>query len=54
MVRAVSRMRSPHLAGTIALASIDPTLQPRELQTAIRRAIATRRGSCDWTVDHAD
>jgi hypothetical protein len=23
------------------------------LQEALRRAIATRRGYCDWTVDHA-
>jgi hypothetical protein len=44
---------APDLAGAIALAGVDPTLEPRELQTALRRAIASRRGSCDWTVDHA-
>jgi hypothetical protein len=27
---------------------------PRELQTALRRALPKRRGYCDWTVDHAD
>ena len=32
---------------------MDPTLTGRELQDALRRAIATRRGYCDWTVDHA-
>jgi hypothetical protein len=41
------------LAGTVAWAGVDPTLSGRELQDALRRAIASRRGSCDWTVDHA-
>jgi hypothetical protein len=40
-------------AAAIDLAGIDPTLEPRPLQDAIRAAIATRRGYCDWTVGHA-
>jgi hypothetical protein len=36
----------PDLAGTIAQAGVDPTLEGRELQDALRRAIATRRGYC--------
>jgi hypothetical protein len=44
---------APDLAAAIALAGIDPTLEPRPLQDASRAAIATRRGYCDWTVDHA-
>jgi hypothetical protein len=36
-----------------AQAGVDPTLTGRALQNALRSAIATRRGSCDWTVDHA-
>jgi hypothetical protein len=35
------------------LAGVDPTLEGRALQDALRRAITTRRGSCSWTVDHA-
>jgi hypothetical protein len=41
------------LAGTVAQAGVDPTLDGRALQDALRAAIATRRGSCSWTVDHA-
>jgi hypothetical protein len=41
------------LAGTVAQSGIDPTLKGRELQNTLRSAIASRRGSCDWTVDHA-
>lgn len=41
------------LAGAVARAGIDPTLESRPLQDALRAAIATRRGYCDWTVDHA-
>jgi hypothetical protein len=41
------------LAGTVAWVGVDPILEGRELQDALRRAIATRRGSCDWTVDRA-
>jgi hypothetical protein len=39
--------------GTVAHASVDPALEGRALQDALRRAIATRRGFCSWTVDHA-
>ncbi len=41
------------LAGTVAYARVDPTLEARALQDALRRAIATRRGYCSWDVDHA-
>jgi hypothetical protein len=41
------------LAGTVANAGVDPTLEGRALQDALRAAIATRRGYCSWTVDHA-
>ncbi len=41
------------LAGTVAHAGVDPTLAGRALQDALRRSIATRRGHCSWTVDHA-
>jgi hypothetical protein len=41
------------LAGTVAHAGVDPSSDDRALQDALRRAIATRRGSCSWTVDHA-
>jgi hypothetical protein len=41
------------LAGTVAHAGVDPTLEGRALQDALRKAIATRRGYCSWTVDHA-
>ena len=44
---------APDFAGAIAQAGVDPTLEGRALQDALRRAIATRRGSCSWTVDHA-
>jgi hypothetical protein len=40
-------------AGTIAYASIDPTLEGRALQDALRAAIAARRGYSWWDVDHA-
>jgi hypothetical protein len=48
------RRLAPDLARAVAQAGIDPTLAPRELQTALRRAIGTGRGYCHWTVDHAD
>ena len=35
------------------VAGVDPTLTGRDLQDALRRAIATHRGYCGWTVDHA-
>ena len=41
------------LAGTGAYAGIDPTLEGRALQDALRAAIATRGGSCWWDIDHA-
>ena len=44
---------APDLAGAVAQAGVDPTLDGRALQDALRRAIATRRGYCSWTVDHA-
>jgi hypothetical protein len=44
---------APDLTGAVAQAGVDPTLERRALQTALRRAIASRRGYCDWTVDHA-
>jgi len=44
---------APDLAGAVAQAGGDPTLDGRALQDPLRAAIATRRGSCSWTVDHA-
>lgn len=44
---------APDLAGAVARAGVDPTLEGRALQDALRSAIADRRGYCDWTVDHA-
>src|SRR5215211_2681573 len=44
---------APDLAGTVAYAGVDPTLEGRALQDALRAAIAHRRGYCSWTVDHA-
>ena len=44
---------APDLAGTVAHAGVDPTLEGRALQDALRAAIAHRRGSCWWDVDHA-
>ena len=44
---------APDLAGAIAQAGVDPTLEGRALQDALRRAIATRRRYCSWDVDHA-
>ena len=41
------------LAGTVAYAGVDPTLEGRTLQDALRAAIATRRGYCWWGVDQA-
>jgi hypothetical protein len=41
------------LAGTVAYAGVDPTLEGRALQDALLRAIAARRGYCWWDVDHA-
>jgi hypothetical protein len=44
---------APDLAGTVAQAGVDPTFDGRALQDALLGAIAKRRGSCSWTVDHA-
>ena len=44
---------APDLAGAVAQAGVDPTLEGRALQDALRSAIATRRGYCSWDVDHA-
>jgi hypothetical protein len=41
------------LAGTVAYAGVDPTLEGRILQDTLPAAIATRGGSCWWDVDHA-
>jgi hypothetical protein len=41
------------LADAVAQAGVDPTLDGRALQDALRSAITTRRGYCSWTVDHA-
>jgi hypothetical protein len=43
----------PDLAGTVAHAGVDPTLEGRALQDALRAAIAVRGSSCWWDVDHA-
>src|SRR5687768_16663071 len=51
--RAEAPILTPDLAGAVARAGVDPTLEDRALQDALRRAIATRRGSCSWGVDHA-
>ena len=37
------------LAGTVAYAGVDPTLEGGALQDALRAAIATRGGYCWWT-----
>jgi hypothetical protein len=43
----------PNLAGAVAQAGVGPTLEGRALQDALLSAIGERRGSCDWTVNHA-
>jgi hypothetical protein len=40
--------------GAVAQVGVDPTLEGRALQDALRREIAYRRGYCSWTVDHAN
>jgi len=42
-----------NLSTTVVQVGVDPTLGGRALQDAARRAIATRRGSCSWSLDHA-
>lgn len=41
------------LAGAIAQAGVNPTLEGRALQDALLSAIADRRGYLSWDVDHA-
>ena len=41
------------LAGAVAHAGVDPTLDGRALQDALLTAITSRTGSCSWDVDHA-
>jgi hypothetical protein len=41
------------LAGTVAHAGVDPTLEGRAPQEALRAAIGMCGGSCWWGVDHA-
>ena len=53
VIRGGRPILAPDLAGAVAQAGIDPTLEGRALQDALRRAIATRRGYCSWDVDHA-
>jgi hypothetical protein len=54
LVSAAERPVLPRdLAGTIAYAGVDPTLEVRALQDALLREIAHRRGYCWWDVDHA-
>lgn len=49
----VRRILAPDLAGAIAQAGVDVTLEGRALQDAIRSAIADRQGYLSWDVDHA-
>jgi hypothetical protein len=55
--RPVSRVERPILprdfAGAIAHAGVDPTLEGRALQDALRAAIAVRGGYCWWDFDNA-
>src|SRR4051794_13975770 len=51
--RAARPVLAPDLAGTVAYAGVDPTLEGRALQDALLREIAARRGYCWWDVDHA-
>ena len=39
--------------GTVIQAGVDPSLEGRALQDALRRAIASRRGYYSGDVDHA-
>jgi hypothetical protein len=52
--RAERPIHSRDLAGTVAHAGVDPTLDGRVLQDALLLAINTRRGHCSWTVDYAN
>jgi hypothetical protein len=44
---------SHDFAGSVAYAGVDPALEGRALQDALRAATATRGGSCWWDVEHA-
>ena len=44
---------SRDLAAAVAHAGVDPTLECRALQDALRAAIAVRGGYCWWDVDSA-
>lgn len=44
---------APDLAGAIARAGVDPTLEGCALQDTLLSAIADRRGYLSWDVDHA-
>lgn len=46
--KGVSSNLIPELAGTIAQAGVNPTLEGRALQDALRSAIADRRGYLSW------
>ena len=41
------------LASAVARAGVDPTVEPRALQDALRSAIADQRCYVAWGVDHA-
>jgi hypothetical protein len=41
------------LAAAVARAGVNPTAEPRQLQDALKAAIADRRGSVEWDVDRA-
>jgi hypothetical protein len=45
---------APDLTTAVAQAGVDLTFDARALQDAFLRAIAPRRGSCNWTIDHAN
>jgi len=53
MVRPAEKIVAADLASVVVKAGVDPTLDGRALQDALRRAIATSRGYCSWDVDHA-
>jgi hypothetical protein len=51
--RVLPRVDPTGAPGTVAYAGVDPTLEGRALQDALRRTIGTGRGYCSWDVDHA-
>ena len=48
VIRDESLSLAPDLAGTVAHAGADPTLEGRALQDALRAAIATHGGCRNW------